>query len=247
MLDINKINILVPMAGLGKRFQSAGYRAPKPLIRIANKFMFEWALKSIDSLSLESKIIFVALRKDLDFGLQKLLSDIGVIVSIDNPTEGAVSTTLEASTHINNETQLLIMNCDQFLDWNIDKFIDSAQKFDASVAVFESKNPHHSYIDFKGQNVIRVEEKQVISNLACGGVYYYRRGLDYINSAHKLIEKNYRTNGEFYISPVFNELLLQGKQVTYFKLNNEKIHMLGTPEEVAEFENKLKTEEALIE
>lgn len=247
LVDQSKINIVVPMAGLGKRFQTAGYSEPKPMIKIAHKLMIEWALQSINSIKLNSEIFFIALQRDLDFGLRKVLENLGNIISLENPTEGAVSTSLKANSYINNENQLLIMNCDQFLDWNIYNFLESAQRFDASVAVFESKNPHHSYIEFVGQKITRVEEKIVISNLACGGIYYYKKGLEYVNSAQKLIEKNNRTNGEFYISPVFNELLLQGKAITFFKVDKDKIHMLGTPEEVFEFESKLKTEEMFLE
>jgi len=223
------------MAGKGKRFKDAGFFQPKPMISIADRPMIDWALKSLRGLTAPHRFIFLVLEDDLKAGLEPLLASRGEIVSIPNVTEGAVNTTLYAEHLVANNDPLVIANCDQYLEWNFQKFIDSTQGFDCSVVVFESQNPHHSFVETKGIEVVKVKEKQIISPLAIGGIYFYRSGLDYITGAKKLIESNDRTNGEFYISPIFNKLIELDKKITYFKIPNTKKHMLGTPEEVRDF------------
>jgi dTDP-glucose pyrophosphorylase len=223
------------MAGRGKRFRDAGYSQPKPMISIAGKPMIDWALKSLGGLTTPHRFIFIALEEDLNAGLKTLLANRGEVVSISNVTEGAVNTTLLAEHFIANNDPLVIANCDQYLEWDFQEFIHATNGFDCSVVVFESENPHHSYVETRGNEIVKVKEKEIISPLACGGVYFYRSGLDYTVGARKLIESNDRTNGEFYITPIFNKLIEVNKKITYFKIPNTKKHMLGTPEEVQDF------------
>jgi len=229
------LNILVPMAGKGKRFRDAGYSQPKPMISIAGKPMIDWALKSLGGLTVPHRFIFIALEEDLSAGLEPLLASRGKVVSIPSVTEGAVNTTLRAEHFVANNDPLVIACCDQYLDWDFQTFIDSTNGFDGSVVVFESDNPHHSFVKTRGIEVVNVKEKEIISPLAVGGIYFYRSGLEYITGAKKLIESNDRTNGEFYLSPVFNKLIELNKKITYFKIPNTNKHMLGTPEEVQDF------------
>ena len=241
--SVSACTILFPMAGLGMRFKNAGFVEPKPMIKVGDKLMIEWAIDSIKSLSTEHNLIFIALEKDLDLGLSSILENFGEIIPVTTVTKGAVSSTLMASKLIKNSSPLLILNCDQYITLDVNVFMSESLNYDASVVVFESNNPHHSFIEINDKLVTRVEEKIAISNLACGGLYYYKHGIDYITAAQSMISKNITTNGEYYISPVFNELITSGKKVTYFKIPQDRIHMLGTPEEVALFESKLTRKE----
>jgi dTDP-glucose pyrophosphorylase len=234
-----KLNILIPMAGKGKRFKAAGYVEPKPLIPIAGRLMIEWSLESLAGTGIDPNFIFVALQEDLDRGLRDTLGSKGKIVAVPEVTEGAVNTTLLASHLIDAEYPLVVANCDQFLEWNFREFLESSSGYDCSVVVFESDNPHHSFIEAIGPDVIRVKEKEVISTLAIGGIYFYRKASDYFLGASELLRNNDRTNGEFYITPIFNHLIKKGKKVTYFVIDNERKHMLGTPEEVRVFLEKM--------
>jgi hypothetical protein len=51
-----ELNILIPMAGAGKRFSDAGYIFPKPLIEINNKPMIQWV---IEGLNIRANYIFI--------------------------------------------------------------------------------------------------------------------------------------------------------------------------------------------
>ena len=58
------MNILIPMAGFGERFQSAGYNYPKPLIKIFGKTMIEWLIESL-TIGKDDKLWFIY-KEDLD-------------------------------------------------------------------------------------------------------------------------------------------------------------------------------------
>jgi NDP-sugar pyrophosphorylase family protein len=231
------IQIIIPMAGRGSRFKSAGFLTPKPMIEIHGLPMIEWALKSFIGLSIPHEFFFIAQKQDLDHGLLKILENKGTIIPLDDTTEGAVSSVLAAESFINGSNPLLISNCDQFINWNINNFIAKSQSYDASLVVFRSRNEHHSYILQSDKKITLIEEKKTISDLAVGGIYFCQRSLEFFKFAKILILKDLRVRGEFYISPVFNEMIIANKILTSYEVPANLIHMLGTPEEVRNFEN----------
>lgn len=241
------MNVVIPMAGAGKRFEEAGYKKPKPLIDVCGKPMIKRVIESLSSKEDDINYIFVAQEEHLKIGLKKYLEDKGAIVSIDKITEGAACTTLLASEHINNDSELVIANCDQYIDWSFQDFMNEGRKFDGCLATFNSTNPHHSYVKMKKGVAIKVAEKIVISDKASAGIYYFKSGSSYVSAANKMIEKNIRTNNEFYICPVYNELILDKKIISNFEINVNNKHMLGTPQELEIFLDKVANEEVKID
>ena len=78
--------------------------------------------------------------------------------------------------------------------------------------------------------VTEVAEKDPISNIATCGIYWYRRGSDFVKYADQMIEKNIRVNNEFYIAPVYNELIGDGKKLIPFFVHS--MWGIGTPEDL---------------
>src|SRR3989344_8339953 len=91
------------------------------------------------------------------------------------------------------------------------------------------------------REVIEVAEKKVISNHATVGVYYYKKGSDFVKGAEAMIHKNIRHNNEFYICPVFNELIINKKKIYIDEISVEKMNGLGTPEDLVKFLEKLES------
>lgn len=236
-LEIENLNILVPMAGKGSRFENAGYSFPKPLIDIKNKPMIQLV---IDSLGIDAHYIFIV-RKDHyeKYHLKYLLNLIspGCDIIITNEiTEGAACTTLLAKNNINNEIPLLIANSDQFIRWNPTNFLYAIQekKADGAILTFTSTHPKWSYVITDEDNyVTNVAEKQVISNIATAGIYWYAKGSEYVKYAEQMILKDIRINNEFYVAPVYNEYLLNNKKIISF--NVDEMWGLGTPEDLEIF------------
>ena len=238
-----KLNVLIPMAGAGSRFESAGYTFPKPLIEVRGKPMIQVV---VDNLNIEANYIFIVQKKHFDkYNLEYLLRLIAPnckIVQIDGITEGAACTTLLASEYINNSDPLVIANSDQFVEWNSSETIYSFESEGVSggIVTFEATHPKWSYVKLgEDGNISEVAEKKPISNMATVGIYYWRKGSDYVKYANQMISRNIRTNGEFYVCPVFNEAIEDG--LKFRARNASKMWGIGTPEDLNYFLENFKS------
>ena len=238
----NKMNVLIPMAGAGKRFFDAGYVFPKPLIEVDNKPMIQWV---IESLNLQANYIFIIQKEHQEKynikSVLKILQPECKIIELDHLTEGAACTTLLAKKYINNSDPLIIANSDQYINWNSSKALYDfkSKNLDGAILTFEAIHPKWSYAKCNEEGfVTEVAEKKVISKNATVGVYYWKHGSDYVKSAEQMIEKNIRVNNEFYVCPVYNEFLAKNKKV---KIHNvDKMWGLGTPEDLDNFIRSIK-------
>ena len=229
-----KLNVLIPMAGAGSRFQNAGYTFPKPLIEVHNKPMIQVV---VENLNLEANYIYVvqsAHRQayNLDTMLQ-LITPGCKIIEVSELTEGAACTALLAKEYINTEDPLFFSNSDQFVEWDSNEFMYKMNETgcDGGIVSFLSSHPKWSFAKIdKNGFVTEVAEKNPISNIATVGFYYWKHGSDFVKYAEQMIEKNVRVNNEFYICPVFNEAIGDGKKIRTF--NAKKMWGLGTPEDL---------------
>jgi dTDP-glucose pyrophosphorylase len=107
-------------------------------------------------------------------------------------------------------------------------------KADGGIVTFTSIHPKWSYakVDESGL-VTEVAEKNPISNNATVGYYFWKNGSDFVKYAESMINKNKRVNNEFYVCPVFNEAIADGKKISSFDI--EKMWGLGTPEDLNYF------------
>lgn len=232
------INIVVPMAGRGSRFRDAGYNAPKPLIDIYGHRMIEYVIKNITP-KCDHRFIFICQKEHIQkYGLDKLLNKMSpncCIIPINYITEGAACTVLLAEKEIDNDNPLMIANSDQFVDVDINKYLMKMEGYDGLIMTMPSVHPKWSYIAYtKKGDVTLVREKEVISDQATVGIYNYKRGKDFCKFAHEMINKDIRVNGEFYVAPVYNEIIESGMRVTFFDIGN-KMHGIGTPEDLDAF------------
>jgi HAD superfamily hydrolase (TIGR01509 family) len=236
-----KMNVLIPMAGAGSRFQAAGYTFPKPLIDVEGKPMIQVV---VDNLNIEATYIYVVQKEHREkYNLDTLLNLITPnckIVEVDGLTEGAACTTLLAKEFIDNDEPLVMANSDQFVEWDSNEFMYKMieQKVDGGILTFTATHPKWSFakVDEYGY-VTEVAEKNPISDIATVGVYYWAKGSDYVKYAEQMISKNIRTNNEFYTCPTFNEAIADCKKIKTF--NIDKMWGLGTPEDLKYYlENK---------
>lgn len=232
------MNILIPMAGAGSRFEEAGYKLPKPFILIDNKPMIQIV---VENLNLNGKHIFICQKSHRQkYELDKIISSIiedYVIYEIDGMTEGAACTTLIAKNSINNKTPLLIANSDQYLEWNSNDFLNQikAEDADGGILTFKANGTKWSFVKLDNNNkyVIEVAEKKQISDIATAGIYYWKNGSDYVKYAEEMIRLNHRHNNEFYVCPVFNEAIKENKKFVIH--GTQKMYGLGTPEDLKMF------------
>ncbi len=237
----NKLNVLIPMAGAGSRFEKAGYTFPKPLIDVKGKPMIQVV---VDNLNMEANFIFIVQKSHREkYNLDTLLNLITPnckIIEVEGITEGAACTTLLAKEFIDNDSPLVMANSDQFVEWDSNEFMYKMNETDCDggIVTFKSTHPKWSFakIDDSGF-VTEVAEKNPISDIATVGVYYWKKGSDYVKFAEQMIQKDIRVNNEFYVCPVFNEAILGDKKIKTFDI--KQMWGLGTPEDLNYYlENK---------
>lgn len=235
---MNKYNLLLPIAGKAQRFIDAGHTNPKPLIIANYRHIIDWALDSIDHR--DCNLIF-AVRSDhinsfcIDAILKKKFGNDIKIVVVDKITEGAVSTCELAREHIDNDFPLFIYTPDVYFEKKFNPN-DIDHTLDGFLLTFKANSPAHSYVKLDEYGfVTKTAEKEVISDNAAVGVYYYKTGRMFLKYATLLRERNIRVKNEFYICPMYNLMIKDGLRI---KTNPvEKLHVLGTPEELDFFDN----------
>jgi HAD superfamily hydrolase (TIGR01509 family) len=229
-----KLNILIPMAGAGSRFEQAGYTFPKPLIEVNGKPMIQVV---VENLNMDANYIYVVQKSHREkYNLDTMLNLITPgckIVEVDGITEGAACTALLAKDFINSDSPLFFANSDQFVEWDSNEFMYKMPESncDGGIVTFKATHPKWSFakIDENGF-ITEVAEKNPISDNATVGYYYWKHGSDFIRYAEQMIERNIRVNNEFYVCPVFNQAIEDCKKIRIFE--SAKMWGLGTPEDL---------------
>lgn len=232
------MNVVIPMAGLGSRFTKAGYTVPKPLIPVMGKPMYAWAAESLP-LSRAQRVIFILLASQPECG--ELRADIlaryaaysPVVLTVPALTRGQSETVLAARDYITNDEALLIHNADTAFE--IDSaWVDDAMtcRLDGALLVFRSGEDRWSFSreDDTGR-VVEVREKVVISPWASTGTYWWGKGRDFVELAGDRMNAAATEAGEFYVGPLYNDLIGRGGHVANYEIRN--LFCFGTPEDLA--------------
>ena len=235
---MNKLKVIVPMAGLGSRFSSQGYTDPKPLIQFLGKPMVQHVVEHLGLLELEH--IFLCQKDHIEkYKLHELFSTFVKnykIVEVDGLTEGAACTVMLADSLMSPDDEFFIVNSDQLLYW--DKYPSwSCEQIDGCIYIFKGTGPKWSYAKVNHEGYItEVAEKKEISNLATCGLYYWKRWSDFMAAGQAMIAADDRVNNEFYVAPVYNYAIKAGKHFVVEYIGD--VDQVGTPEELNEYLQK---------
>jgi HAD superfamily hydrolase (TIGR01509 family) len=238
----DKLNVVIPMAGAGSRFEQAGYTFPKPLIDVMGSPMIQMV---IENLNIDSKFTFIVQKVHREkYNLDTLLNLIAPgcnIVEVDGITEGAACTVLLAREFIDNDKPLLLANSDQWIEWDSNEFMYKMNETgcDGGIVTFSATHPKWSFVRVNDYGfVTEVAEKNPISNIATVGVYYWKKGKDFVKYADQMIQEDIRVNGEFYVAPVFNQAIKDKRSIKIHHI--KKMLGTGTPEDLQTFINEMR-------
>ncbi len=233
------------MAGHGSRFKKAGYELPKPFIKVDNQPMISMVIDNLKP-TIEHQFIFIALKEHIENNhLDNIIRDKiqnFKIISIDKVSRGAAETVLFASDFLNNDNPLLIANCDQFVDIDINDFLNSIDfSNDGFIQCMNASSAKWSYIKHENQNVKFVAEKEVISDVATTGLYWFKKSSLCIEYLQKMVENEIKSKGEFYVAPSYNLMIEDGYKIGYSIIGDDDSVMYGTgtPDDLEIFLSKL--------
>lgn len=236
-----KMTVIITMAGQGSRFRKAGYQVPKYMIEAKGKTLFEWSMDSlIDYKPHVSKYIYVVLRENNSSAFirekcRKYEIEDVEIVELDCLTDGQATTCMRALPYCGKDQPILVYNIDTYVEPYEMKFADIIG--DGHIPCFHAEGDHWSFVKLNDAGkVVEVREKKRISdNCTLGAYYFSSAGLyrqlyeEYCADARK------KEQNEKYIAPLYNYMIGQGLNVTISIVPAEKVHVLGTPEELKKF------------
>lgn len=240
------LNIVVPMAGRGSRFQQVGYVDPKPLIPVEGKSMIERVIANLTPVA-EHRFIFICQREHLfNYPIETSLLAAApgcVVLSVDGVTEGAACTVLIAREYIKNDEPLMIANCDQLIDASIDEYLStlSSRSLDGLIMTMTASDAKWSFVKMTEEGLVsRVVEKEVISDEATVGIYNFARGQDFVNAADEMVRKKMKVNNEYYVAPVYEQMIAKKASIGTYNIGQVDAGMygLGTPEDLEAFLKK---------
>ena len=236
MTQSEKINILIPLGGAGKRFSDSGYEVPKPFIDVNGETMIRSVVNNLKDE--HSHFIFIINEQTISLSdFKEHIEDLSIsfsIYSTPSLTEGPASSVLLAKDEIDSDVPLIVVNCDQIiLDFSLQNLLSFSKTTgcDGILGCFLSSSKKNSYVrlDPNGE-ISEVKEKIVISNVATNGLHYWKSGSLFVKSATQMISCDDRYNNEFYVAPSYNYLIKEGKKILPFFYN---LHFpIGTPEDL---------------
>lgn len=238
-----KIDVVITMGGLGSRFRKMGYTVPKYMIEAKGKTLFEWSMISLEGYKEQvDKYIFVAMKDescDVEGFVKEKCAELGLpdchVILLDYLTDGQATTAMLAQKYWNPEHALLIYNIDTYVEAGEMNSVEL--KGQGFIPCFRAPGDHWSFVrlDESGK-VVEIKEKQRISDHCTLGAYYFKSCKLY----KELYEEYYSSNetlvnGEKYVAPLYDYLLSKGGEIYISDVPADKVHVLGTPEELQAF------------
>jgi len=245
--------VIVPMAGLGKRFADGGYTVTKPLIEVSGLPM---VIQATNDLPRAEKHVFV-LRQDMPGheDVARLLADTFpsiTLVDLPGVTEGQACSALLGLDAVERELNGHIPEpvtfgaCDNGALYERARLRAMLDNPEIDVVVWgvsgyanAAQNPAmYGWIDADGDVIRRVSVKQPLENPSTDplvvGTFTFRRAADFRRCVEHMIERGARVNGEFYIDTCINDAIELGLVCRLFKI--DAYLCWGTPNDLRTFQ-----------
>jgi dTDP-glucose pyrophosphorylase len=232
-----RIQLVIPMAGLGSRFSEAGYALPKPLLPIHGVPMYKVVIANLMHESVSSITIICPKKWGLGESIRALSAPLGVpvyVVEIDYVTQGPAQTVMLAEPFLDPNLPVVTANSDQYLEAELDDFYASITEpaISGGILCMEDSDPKWSYVKLSNDGFVsEVREKVVISQLATVGVYGFKTAALMLAGFRQMLDANDTALGEYYVAPSYVYLIRQGHAIAATNLGpvGKIMHGLGVP------------------
>lgn len=238
------MNILIPIVGGENNNSSSQYITN--LHEIQRKTILQYVYESLNQIR-DAHFIVVVRKEDagkyhLDDMLRLLIPDCKVIIA-DGTTKGSACSCLLAVDEIEETQPLVVAGGNQLMLENPQSIITDFQNndYDGGVVIFDDIHPKWSYVKLDADNlVIEAAEKRPISRNATTGFYYFKYASYFIRSTQEMIRKGASVNGQYYVCPCFNEMVLAHKRVGTYRISKAEYFNFMQQQDMDEYEKYLK-------
>lgn len=260
------MQIIIPMAGEGKRFAESGYKISKPAIPTIDRRtghllpMVVCAVLDLPGMAEGGEnVIFIDRSFHISNGVEDAIRKEfpkADFITADHLTEGQACTCLLAKGRINDARELLIAGCDNGMVFDMESFAKAREGADCLVFTYRHneavlENPDaYGWMEVDGENNITgLSIKKAISDEpendhAVVATFWFREGRLFVEAAEKMIAENDRINGEFYVDEVIRHVLELGYKAKVFEI--DRYIGWGTPKDYEEYMETLRYWERFV-
>jgi dTDP-glucose pyrophosphorylase len=238
------MNILMPMV-LSNTLIGGESGYIKVLFEIKRKTILEYILERLAVIP-NARFHFVVRRSDIKThhidSIIKLLLPAANIIVAQGETKGSACSCLLAVDAIDDEEPLMIVGSDQIINRNLNEIVNwfESSGFDGGAVIFEDVHPRWSFVRLDESGfVIEAAEKRPISKNACAGYYYFGSGRIFLNAAMRMIRKREPVNEQYYVCPVFNEMIVTGQKIGVYEISKSEYFSLTSEKGMEDFESHI--------
>lgn len=242
------MQIIIPMSGIGKRFQKAGYNVPKFMIEIEGKTIIEHI---IDLFPGESDFLFICNREHLEkTDLEKILKKkmpSGKILGIKPHKLGPVYAVLKVQEYIKDNEPCIVSYCDYNMAWDYGHFKQQMEKTGVCGSIISYKGFHPHLLGPNLYGSVKVDSKNTVLEIRekysftknkmdswqAAGVYYFKSGKILKKYFSELMEKDIKSDNEYYVSLVHNLMTKDGLESSVYPI--DFFCQWGNPEDFEEY------------
>ena len=244
-----RIQLVIPMSGIGKRFKDAGYKTPKPLIKVRGKEIINHVVNMFEKIE---RVIFICNEEhlnDKDLNLREILKTLHpktTIISIKPHKKGPIHAVLEAESILDYSTPTIVNYCDFNSFFNFPNLINHLKKEKPDGCVFcytgfhphMIKNTNYAYVKKNKNSVIDIQEKKPFTDNpmmeeVSSGTYYFKSAKLMLKYFKKAILLDLKVNGEFYVSMAYKPMIKDGLKINTFLI--DYFMQWGTPSDLEDF------------
>lgn len=231
--------IIIPMAGLSRRFFEAGFQDPKYMLKIGNDTVFDRSLESFRQYFSDHQFLFIG-RENAEIAefvaasCRKLGISHFETVILPHETAGQAETVELGiiAADVSQDTPLTIFNIDTFRPNFREPPAERSRDLSGWLEVFEGSGANWSYVrplDSIRRLAAETAEKRPISNLCCTGLYHFSAARDFREALQ--MERRAPQAPELYVAPLYNHLIAAGHRIGYELILRDEVIFCGTPDE----------------
>lgn len=253
------MQVIITLAGRGKRFSEKGFHEPKPIVSVAGHPAISYL---IDSFAKDWSLIFVLAEHDRESALEKTIlrhAPNAKVIYTPFSERGPIDTVLAAIPLLNEVDGVLVSYCDLAPVWSARDFEKAVMAvatgsmnpiYDMACVNYQGFHPTYlgpnSYCHVRVSSeaasfVTQLQEKVLFTDhiekeTTSAGIYYFKNR-DLLHQAlQEQLRQNLKYKSEFYISLALQAALNKNSDLKILDYRIDHLVQLGTPADTERFE-----------